>query len=82
MSTMKISAQIELNTITKEKKRKEVLLCVTLISTFWKYNHHHHVSTFVNPMYSYVTHSDKTWNKGHLWYFQLLISSEPLPTKL
>ena len=36
MSTMKISAQIELalNTITKENKRKEVLLWVILISTF------------------------------------------------
>ena len=31
---------------------------------------------------AYVTRSDKTRNKGHLWLFQLLISSEPLQTKL
>ena len=30
----------------------------------------------------YVTRSGKTRNKGHLWHFQLLISSEPLQTKL
>ena len=29
-----------------------------------------------------VTRSDKTRNKGHLWRFQFLISSEPLQTKL
>ena len=30
----------------------------------------------------YVIRSDKTRNKGHLWHFQLLTSSEPLHTKL